>query len=159
MLPGPSGVGGTARTRDTGRWSSSRRGSRFAFDPGQFTMLYAFGIGEAAISISGDPAAGGRRAHGARVGPVTHAICASPGDVIGVRGPFGRPWPVEDGEGRDCVIVAGGIGLAPLRPALLRARRPGALRAGVAPLRRPHARGPALPRELERLAPRRATST
>ena len=59
-------------------------------------MLSAFGVGEAAISISGDPDAPGRLVHTVRaVGPTTREICASgPGDVLGVRGPFGRPWPV-----------------------------------------------------------------
>jgi len=86
--------------------------------PGQFTMLYAFGIGEVPISVSGDPA--GPLVHTVRaVGAVTAAVCASrPGDVLGVRGPFGNAWPVEAAEGSDVVIVAGGIGLAPLRPAL-----------------------------------------
>ena len=55
------------------------------------------------------------------VGAATAAICATePGQVLGVRGPFGRPWPVDEVEGADVVIAAGGIGLAPLRPAILR---------------------------------------
>ena len=96
-------------------------GARFAFAPGQFMMVYVFGTGEAAISISGDPGDRDRLVHTVRaLGPVTQAICASrPGDQLGVRGPFGRPWPVEQAQGVDVVIVAGGIGLAPLRPALL----------------------------------------
>lgn len=91
------------------------------FRPGQFNMLYVFGIGEAAISISGDPAAPGQFVHTVRaVGNVTRAICrAGPNDVIGVRGPYGTGWPVEQAVGQDVVIVAGGIGLAPLRPVLL----------------------------------------
>ena len=92
-----------------------------SFAPGQFMMLYAYGIGEAAISISGDPADRRRLVHTVRaLGPTTQAICeARPGDRLGARGPFGRPWPVQEAQGRDVVIVAGGIGLAPLRPALL----------------------------------------
>jgi NAD(P)H-flavin reductase len=88
------------------------------FAPGQFTMLYAFGIGEVPISICG-PVGGERLVHTVRaVGAVTEAICASkPGTVLGVRGPFGRGWPVEEATGLDVVIVAGGIGLPPLRPA------------------------------------------
>jgi NAD(P)H-flavin reductase len=88
------------------------------FAPGQFNMLYAFGQGESAISISGDPSRGGALVHTVRaVGLTTTAICRSaPGDVLGVRGPFGRAWPVDDAEGRDVVVVAGGVGLAPLRP-------------------------------------------
>jgi len=86
--------------------------------PGQFTMLYAFGIGEVPISVSGQ--AGGLLVHTVRaVGAVSRAICASrPGSVLGVRGPFGNAWPVETAEGSDVVVVAGGIGLAPLRPAV-----------------------------------------
>jgi NAD(P)H-flavin reductase len=81
-------------------------------------MLYAFGIGEVPISVSGD--GDGPLVHTVRaVGAVTEAICASrPGAVLGVRGPFGNSWPVAAATGADIVIVAGGIGLAPLRPAL-----------------------------------------
>ncbi len=88
------------------------------FHPGQFTMLYAFGAGEVPISISGDPAAPGRLVHTVRaVGAVSAAVCRTePGQMLGVRGPFGSHWPVEAAAGRDLVIVAGGIGLAPLRP-------------------------------------------
>lgn len=86
--------------------------------PGQFTMVYAFGIGEVPISFSGDPR--GPLLHTVRaVGPVTTAICAARrGAVVGVRGPFGNTWPVEEAAGGDVVIIAGGIGLPPLRPAL-----------------------------------------
>jgi NAD(P)H-flavin reductase len=89
-----------------------------AWRPGQFMMLYVFGVGEIAISISGDPARTESILHTVRaVGQVSHAICAAkPGSSIGVRGPFGSPWPVTELEGYDLVIVAGGIGLAPLRP-------------------------------------------
>lgn len=88
--------------------------------PGQFTMLYAFGVGEVPISSSGDPTVGGPLVHTVRaVGSVTEALCrAKPGDILGVRGPFGTSWPVAEAPGCDVVIVAGGIGLAPLRPAL-----------------------------------------
>ena len=96
-------------------------GSRgFAFAPGQFNMLYAFGIGEAPISISGSPERPKTLVHTIRsVGAVSKALSQmAAGDLVGVRGPFGSAWPVEQGVGRDVVIVAGGIGLAPLRPAL-----------------------------------------
>jgi NAD(P)H-flavin reductase len=95
-------------------------GGGFPFDPGQFNMLYVFGIGEVPISISGDPAFPRRLVHTTRaVGAVTKAMgLLTRGDAIGVRGPFGTGWPVEDAEGCDVVFVAGGIGLAPLRPAL-----------------------------------------
>lgn len=92
----------------------------FAFQAGQFTMLYRFGIGEVPISISGDPARPLPLIHTVRaVGAVTRAICqAKRGDILGVRGPYGQAWPVEEAAGHDVVIVAGGLGLAPLRPAL-----------------------------------------
>jgi NAD(P)H-flavin reductase len=96
-------------------------GEGFVFASGQFTMLMAFGVGEVPISISGDPARPGRLVHTIRdVGGVTQSLCAArPGDVFGVRGPYGVGWAVSDGVGEDVVIVAGGIGLAPLRPAVL----------------------------------------
>lgn len=92
----------------------------FPFKPGQFNMMYAFGIGEAPISISGDPAAPETLVHTIRaVGKVTEALCAArPGTQIGIRGPYGTDWPVAAAEGSDVVVLAGGIGLAPLRPAL-----------------------------------------
>jgi len=92
----------------------------FPFSPGQFNMLYAFGVGESAISISGDPAAPRRLVHTIRrVGSVTEALGRlRPGDLVGVRGPFGRGWPLHEARSGDLVIVAGGIGLAPLRPAI-----------------------------------------
>jgi NAD(P)H-flavin reductase len=92
------------------------------FAPGQFTMLSAGGSGEVPISISGDPDRPERLVQTVRaVGLATHAICATePGRMLGVRGPFGKPWPVEQAEGGDVVIAAGGIGLPPLRGAILR---------------------------------------
>jgi NAD(P)H-flavin reductase len=92
----------------------------FAFAPGQFNMLYVHGIGEVPISISGDPAQENRLVHTVRsVGRTTEALCAlDPGDSIGVRGPYGKGWPLAAAEGGDLMIVAGGIGLAPLRPAV-----------------------------------------
>jgi NAD(P)H-flavin reductase len=92
----------------------------FAFLPGQFNMLYLFGIGEVPISISGDPTKPAVLVHTTRaVGAVTQVMKKlRPGDTIGVRGPYGRPWPAAEAEGNDIVIVAGGIGLAPLRPVI-----------------------------------------
>ncbi|MCW8916108.1 MAG: FAD/NAD(P)-binding protein [Magnetovibrio sp.] len=92
----------------------------FEFLPGQFNMLYAFGVGEVPISISGDPAEPESLVHTIRdVGAVTNALSKmKKGDQVGVRGPFGSCWPVGEAEGSDVVIVAGGIGLAPLRPAI-----------------------------------------
>ena len=96
-------------------------GSRLEFIPGQFTMLGALGVGEVPISVSGDAHADGRLQHTIRdVGPVTHALSRTPvGDPVGVRGPYGTGWDVAEGIGMDVVLVAGGIGLAPLRPAML----------------------------------------
>ena len=92
----------------------------YRFEPGQFNMLYVPGTGESAISVSGDPARTGRLVHTIReVGNVTRALGRlHRGDMVGVRGPFGAAWPLAEALGRDVVIVAGGIGLAPLRPAL-----------------------------------------
>ncbi len=96
-------------------------GDPLEFAPGQFTMLSAGGAGEVPISISGDPDRPDRLVHTVRaVGLATEAICAAePGRVLSARGPFGAPWPVEQAAGADVVIAAGGIGLAPLRPAIL----------------------------------------
>jgi NAD(P)H-flavin reductase len=90
------------------------------FRPGQFNMLYAFGVGEVPISTSGDPAEPGVIVHTIRsVGTVTRKLATlRAGDYLGLRGPFGSSWPVEEARGRDIVFVTGGIGLAPLRPAI-----------------------------------------
>jgi NAD(P)H-flavin reductase len=98
-----------------------RDGAALRFAAGQFTMLHSFGVGEVPISISGDPTRDGPLEHTIRnVGSVTGSlVAAGPGTVLGVRGPFGTGWDVRRGVGGDVVIVAGGIGLAPLRPALL----------------------------------------
>ncbi len=92
----------------------------FRFKPGQFNMLYVLGVGEIPISICGDPSRPDTLVHTTRaVGVVTRAMRRlKPGDVLGVRGPFGSAWPIEEAAGNDVVIVAGGIGLAPLRTAL-----------------------------------------
>ncbi len=109
-------------TSDTYTLDLTRPGepANFAFAPGQFNMLYAFGAGEVPISISGDPAQPSTLIHTVRdVGNVTTAICRlKRGDALGVRGPFGVPWPVTEIAGSDVLIIAGGLGLAPLRPAL-----------------------------------------
>ncbi|MEA3297182.1 MAG: FAD/NAD(P)-binding protein [candidate division Zixibacteria bacterium] len=92
----------------------------FRFCPGQFNMLYAFGVGEVPISISGDPTKPETLIHTTReVGTVTRAMRKlKVGNSLGVRGPFGSSWPVEEAIGNDVVLVTGGIGLAPLRPVI-----------------------------------------
>ena len=92
----------------------------FAATAGQFNMLYMFGLGEVAISLSGDPGDEARVVHTVRaVGAVSRAITrVRRNQVIGVRGPYGSCWPVAESEGSDIVIVAGGLGLAPLRPVI-----------------------------------------
>jgi NAD(P)H-flavin reductase len=94
--------------------------SAFGFVPGQFNMLYMFGLSEVAISLSGDPAEESRVVHTVRaVGAVSQAITRlRRNDVIGMRGPYGSYWPVLDSDGSDIAIVAGGLGLAPLRPVI-----------------------------------------
>jgi NAD(P)H-flavin reductase len=93
----------------------------FPFRPGQFNMLYVHGVGEVPISISGDTAEPTRLVHTIRaVGTVTRVMEElHEGSVLGVRGPYGSAWPVEEARGRDVLFVAGGLGLAPLRPAIL----------------------------------------
>jgi NAD(P)H-flavin reductase len=92
----------------------------FEFLPGQFNMIYVYGIGEAAISISSNPSRKGTLDHTIhRVGTVTTALSQKKrGDMIGLRGPYGSSWPVEIARGKDICIVSGGIGLAPLRPVI-----------------------------------------
>jgi NAD(P)H-flavin reductase len=92
----------------------------FSFKPGQFNMVYLYGIGEIPISISGDPSETRCLVHTTRaVGTVTKVMDKlKKGDSIGIRGPYGVPWPIDEAKGKDVLIVAGGIGLAPLRPAI-----------------------------------------
>ncbi len=96
-------------------------GTATGFAHGQFNMVTAFGVGEVAISVSSAPGSPGPIEHTIRdVGAVTHALCSAPvGALVGVRGPFGTGWGVDDiADGDDVVVVAGGIGLAPLRGAV-----------------------------------------
>lgn len=94
----------------------------YRFAPGQFNMLYVPGAGEAAISMSGDPDAAETLTHTIRkAGNVTGRIAAMQvGDTLGLRGPFGTSWPVDLCRGKDVILVAGGIGLPPLRPVIYR---------------------------------------
>lgn len=98
-------------------------GPQWRWQPGQFNMLYAFGVGEVPISFSGHTQEGQTIAHTIRpVGAVSRALAdLQPGDRVGVRGPFGQPWPLADATGGDLLLVAGGLGMAPLRPALYQA--------------------------------------
>jgi NAD(P)H-flavin reductase len=123
MTPSPFRV--AAREQDTvDTWTltlEAGAGPAPVIAPGQFMMVYAFGIGEVPISVSGPPGVAGPVVLTVRaVGAVSGAICASgPGEVLGLRGPFGSCWPVDAAAGGDVVVVAGGIGLAPLRPVVL----------------------------------------
>lgn len=92
----------------------------YKFQPGQFNMLYLPGVGEVAISISADPRSRESWAHTIRVaGAVTQSLSRlQPGATLGLRGAYGRPWPLTECAGKNVILVAGGIGLAPLRPVI-----------------------------------------
>ena len=91
----------------------------FRHEPGQFVELSIFGVGEAPISISSSPSKHGfielcvRRT--GRFTEVLHTMQC--GDIVGIRGPFGRGFPFEQMKGHDILLVAGGLGIAPLRSA------------------------------------------
>ena len=89
------------------------------FEPGQFNMLYVYGVGEVPISVA---SARGEKSlmHTVRsVGRVTSLLTKlEGGESIGLRGPFGRPWPLADAEGKQLLLIAGGLGLPPLRPVI-----------------------------------------
>lgn len=89
---------------------------QFRFNAGQFNMVYLFGIGEVAISIVSDPDEPQFLDHTIRtVGRITKGIAGlQPGDVLGIRGPFGQGWPLDEARGRNVVIVTGGLGCAPV---------------------------------------------
>lgn len=93
---------------------------KFSFAAGQFNMIYVFGVGEVPISMSSHDRPAGRLIHTVRgVGAVSRAITKlKPGSTVGIRGPFGSRWPVAEAAGGDVLVMAGGIGMAPLRPAL-----------------------------------------
>ncbi|HUK34862.1 MAG TPA: FAD/NAD(P)-binding protein [Vicinamibacterales bacterium] len=88
----------------------------FRFKSGQFNMLYAFGLGEVAISIVSDPAEPETIEHTIRIaGRVTGVIADwKVGDVVGIRGPYGNGWPVDEARRRDIVVITGGLGCAPV---------------------------------------------
>lgn len=118
MLPDPFRVMAVRReTADTVTLEFHPvEGHGIRFRPGQFTMVYVFGVGEVPLSISGG--GNGAIVHTVRaVGAVTKALSElAVGDVVGIRGPYGTGWPIQEAVGRDVLVVAGGIGLAPLRP-------------------------------------------
>lgn len=123
MLPRPFVVRRVTReTADTATLSLEPVDGRpLVFEPGQFTMIGRPGFGEVPISISGDPSHAPTLEHTVRaVGDASAAIARSRrGDVLLARGPYGTGWQITDGIGGDVLVVAGGIGLAPLRPAIL----------------------------------------
>ena len=121
MLPAIAIVRSTHKeTKDTFTLEFASNADEISsFLPGQFNMVYVFGVGEVPISISGDPAKGSLCHTTREVGTVTRAMRRlRKGDMVGLRGPFGTSWPVDDIHGRDVIVLAGGIGLAPLRPVL-----------------------------------------
>ena len=110
----------SARAQDTADTSTLTlepvHGQPPQIEPGQFMMVYAFGIGEVPISVSGTTPSGAVVLTVRAVGAVSRAICGSAaGSLLGMRGPVGNSWPVAGAAGGDVVVVAGGIGLAPLR--------------------------------------------
>lgn len=88
--------------------------------PGQFNMLYAFGVGEVPVSVSQCASDNEPIWHTVRaVGPVSAALCRlQVGSTLGMRGPFGNAWPLDVAEKKDVLVVAGGLGLAPMRPVI-----------------------------------------
>lgn len=128
LLPSPVAVQSVKReTADTFTLNLdvSDRPGGFPFQPGQFNMLYLWGMGEVPISISGDAARPEELLHTIRaVGAVTQPMQAlKRGSTLGVRGPFGTAWPFDAARGKELVVLAGGIGLAPLRPLVYEALR------------------------------------
>ncbi|HTP42684.1 MAG TPA: FAD/NAD(P)-binding protein [Nitrospiria bacterium] len=102
------------------RFTDEAQRRRFQFRPGQFNMVYHFGVGEVPISIVSDPSDPELLDHTIRaVGAVSHRLCElDRGDVIGLRGPYGSWWPLEEARGRDVLIVTGGLGCAPVVAAI-----------------------------------------
>lgn len=98
------------------RFTDPAHHAAFRFDPGQFNMLYMYGVGEVAISIVSDPEDEMLFGHTIRVvGRVTRGLAQlKPGDRLGVRGPYGRGWPLKQAEDRDVMVLTGGLGCAPV---------------------------------------------
>ncbi len=111
-------------TPDTKTFAFELEGGRGTadFQPGQFNMIYIYGVGEAPISIASSRREGSVKHTIRSVGTVTTLVSRlKVGDVVGLRGPFGTPWPLEGAHGKELMIIAGGLGLAPLRPVILEA--------------------------------------
>ena len=102
------------------RFTDSKVNQAYSFQPGQFNMLYLYGVGEVAISIVSNPDEHDLYSHTIRaVGKVTKGLeLLQAGDRIGVRGPFGRGWPLESAKNKNVVIVTGGLGCAPVVAAI-----------------------------------------
>lgn len=92
---------------------------RFDFQPGQFNMVYVPGVGEIAISISSDPEDEDLEHTIRIVGRVTRVIEGlGPGAVLGLRGPYGNGWPLQQARFKDVLVVTGGLGCAPVSGAI-----------------------------------------
>lgn len=91
--------------------------STFSYQPGQFMEISLLGIGEAPISITSAPSMKGSIELSIRkVGQLTEAIHRlTPGNIVGLRGPYGNGWPFKEVAGYNLLFIGGGIGLAPLR--------------------------------------------
>lgn len=100
--------------------TDARLAAAYQFQPGQFNMLYLYGVGEIPISIASDPASPETLTHTLRdVGRVSHGFAQlNKGDYLGLRGPYGRGWPLESARGKHVVIITGGLGCAPVVPVI-----------------------------------------
>ena len=98
------------------RFIDAEQQKHYHFEPGQFNMVYLYGVGEVAISIVSDPEDEQLYDHTIRVvGRVTRGLAqVQQGQRVGIRGPFGRGWPLQQAEGHDVLIVTGGLGCAPV---------------------------------------------
>lgn len=120
ILPQPAVI--KARRQDSShiftfdlQWVDHQQQAQYTFAPGQFNMMYLFGVGEVAISVCSDPDNKQYFSHTIRaVGRVTNALQQlQTGEIIGLRGPYGKGWPLQAALGKDIVIVTGGLGCAP----------------------------------------------
>ena len=104
----------------TVRLSNSQLAGNYKFQPGQFNMLYLYGVGEIPVSIASDPASPDTLTHTIRdVGRVSHGFAQlTAGDCIGLRGPYGRGWPLQAVRGENVIIITGGLGCAPVVPVI-----------------------------------------